>query len=91
MTAVLIVRPSSLGDVVHALPVVADVRMHAPDAAIDWVAEEAFAPLVRLQKVFEDACRRAPATYWIWDTVHPTYSGHQLIADEWERTVGTEN
>jgi len=29
----------------------------------------------------------APADYWIWDNVHPTYRGHQLMADEWERVV----
>jgi phospholipase/lecithinase/hemolysin len=27
------------------------------------------------------------ADYWIWDNVHPTYRGHQLRADEWERVV----
>jgi len=48
VTAVLVIRPSSLGDVVHALAIVADVRTHRPDLAIDWVAEEAFAPLVAL-------------------------------------------
>ena len=42
---------------------------------------------VHFQKVFDDACQRAPAEYWIWDGVHPTYSGHQLMADEWVRTV----
>lgn len=46
--AILVVRPSSLGDIVHALAVVADVKAHRPDLAIDWVAEEAFAPLVAL-------------------------------------------
>ena len=45
------------------------------------------AALVKLQKVFDDACRRAPAPYWVWDAIHPTYSGHQLIADEWVKTV----
>jgi lysophospholipase L1-like esterase len=45
------------------------------------------AALVRFQKTFDDACQRAPAEYWIWDGVHPTYSGHQLMADEWVRTV----
>ncbi len=44
-------------------------------------------PVVKLQGVFENACKRAPAEYWIWDGIHPTYSGHQLIADEWVRTV----
>lgn len=45
------------------------------------------AALVRYQHVFDEAVQRAPADYWIWDSVHPTYRGHQLMADEWERTV----
>ena len=39
-----------------------------------------------VQPVFDAACKVAPAEHWIWDGVHPTYSGHQLMADEWERT-----
>ncbi len=46
--AALVIRPSSLGDIVHALALVADVRRHRPDLAIDWVAEEPFVPLVAL-------------------------------------------
>lgn len=45
------------------------------------------AALVRFQSVFDAACKNAPADYWIWDGVHPTYSGHQLMADEWVRAV----
>jgi lysophospholipase L1-like esterase len=45
------------------------------------------AALVRFQKMFDDATQRAPAEYWIWDGVHPTHSGHELMADEWVRTV----
>lgn len=45
------------------------------------------AALVRYQRVFDEAARRAPADYWVWDAVHPTYRGHQLMADEWERVV----
>ena len=44
-------------------------------------------PLVPFQKVFDDACQRAPAEYWIWDGVHPTYAGHQLMADAWLRAL----
>ena len=43
--------------------------------------------LVFLQKVFDEAVRRAPAEYWLFDGVHPFYAGHQLMADEWIRTV----
>ena len=48
VNAILVVRPSSLGDIVHALALVADVRAERPELAIDWVAEESFAPLVAL-------------------------------------------
>ena len=51
------------------------------------LAKKHHTALVRFQKVFDDACKRAPAEYWIWDGVHPTYSGHQLMADEWIKTV----
>jgi len=45
---ILIVKTSSLGDIVHALPVVDDIRRWSPHALVDWVAEEAFAELPRL-------------------------------------------
>lgn len=45
---ILIVRVSSLGDVVHNMPMVADLRRRYPDAHIDWVVEEAYTGLVRL-------------------------------------------
>lgn len=44
---ILIVKLSSLGDVVHTLPVVQDLHAAWPDARIDWVVERGFAPLVR--------------------------------------------
>ncbi len=60
--SVLIVRPSSLGDIVHALPIVHDLRAHYPGVAIDWVAEETFTGLVRLnhgvRRVIPIALRR---------------------------------
>jgi heptosyltransferase-1 len=43
---ILIVKLSSLGDVVHAMPAVQDLRRAKPDIQIDWVVERAFAPLV---------------------------------------------
>lgn len=43
---ILIVKLSSLGDVVHAMAAVQDIRRAYPAAQIDWVVERAFAPLV---------------------------------------------
>lgn len=45
---ILIVRVSSLGDVIHNMPMVSDILRHYPHAHIDWVVEEAYTPLVRL-------------------------------------------
>ena len=59
----LVVRPSSLGDIVHALALVADIRAHRPELAVDWVAEEAFAPLVALDR---DVRRVIPVALRRW-------------------------
>jgi heptosyltransferase I len=48
VSALLVVRPSSLGDVVHALALVTDVVRARPGTSIDWVAEPAFAELPAL-------------------------------------------
>ncbi len=45
------------------------------------------AALVPFQSSFDAACQRAPLDYWIWDGVHPTYRGHQIMADCWEDAV----
>jgi len=51
------------------------------------LAKKHGAALVKFQSAFDEACQRAPAEHWIWDGVHPTYSGHQIMADAWERAV----
>ena len=48
MPRILLIKTSSLGDVVHNLPVVSDIHASVPDATIDWVVEEAFADIPRL-------------------------------------------
>ncbi|HEY2135400.1 MAG TPA: lipopolysaccharide heptosyltransferase I [Xanthobacteraceae bacterium] len=48
MTNVLFIKTSSLGDVIHHMPAIAEARRRLPDARFAWVVEEAFAPLVRL-------------------------------------------
>jgi hypothetical protein len=45
---ILLVKTSSLGDVIHNLPVVSDLRLSFPEARIDWCVEEAFADIPRL-------------------------------------------
>lgn len=38
---ILLVKMSSIGDLVHNLPMISDVRAMFPEAQIDWIAEEA--------------------------------------------------
>jgi heptosyltransferase-1 len=73
MSRILVIRPSSLGDIVHALPIVHDLHRHRPGIEIDWVAEEPFTALVSMnrgvRRVIPVALRRwrrhalAPATW----------------------------
>jgi heptosyltransferase-1 len=70
---ILLIKTSSLGDVVHNLPVVTDLRRSYPESRIDWVVEESFVDIVRLhpgvRRVISVALRRwrsslfAPATW----------------------------
>jgi lysophospholipase L1-like esterase len=59
----------------------------ARQAIVAKLAQKHGAALVRLQKLFDDAASKTADDYWVWDSVHPTYRGHQLMADEWERVV----
>jgi heptosyltransferase-1 len=43
---ILLVKLSSLGDVLHNLPIVWDLRKRLPNAQIDWIVEEAYVPLL---------------------------------------------
>ena len=65
---ILIVKLSSLGDVVHAMPVVQDIAGAFPQAAVDWVVEPGFAPLLRrmagLDEVIECPLRRWTGSWW---------------------------
>ena len=45
---ILIVKTSSMGDVVHALPVVHDLRRAFPNIEIEWLVESSFAGIVRM-------------------------------------------
>jgi heptosyltransferase-1 len=45
---ILLVKTSSMGDVIHNLPIVADIRSRFPDADIHWLVEEGFAEIPRL-------------------------------------------
>lgn len=82
---VLVVKLSSLGDVVQTLPVLHDIHAHRPGAAIDWVVEEAFAPLVRaaagVERVIPIAQRRWRKARWSAQTAQE----RRVVRDELRR------
>jgi len=43
---VALVKPSALGDIIHALPVLEAVRIACPDARISWIVNRSLEPLV---------------------------------------------
>lgn len=54
MARILFVKTSSLGDVVHHMPALAEARAALPDARFSWAVEESFAPLVRLHPAIDE-------------------------------------
>jgi heptosyltransferase-1 len=48
LTRVLLIKSSSLGDVVHCLPAVSDLARAVPDLTLDWVIEDQLADIARL-------------------------------------------
>ncbi|RWC45777.1 MAG: lipopolysaccharide heptosyltransferase I [Mesorhizobium sp.] len=50
---VLIVKTSSMGDVIHTFPAVEDARLNRPDVTFDWCVEEAFADIVALHPAID--------------------------------------
>lgn len=66
--SVLLVKTSSMGDVIHNFPVVSDICSNFPGAQIDWVVEESFALLPPLhpgvKQTLTVALRRWRKGWW---------------------------
>ena len=54
MNNILIIKPSALGDVATALPVLASLRSAFPDAKISWLVRTEFAPLLQMCPELDD-------------------------------------
>lgn len=68
MPRILLVKTSSMGDVIHNLPIVSDIRSRFPAAEIHWLVEEGFADIPRLHpgvnEVIPVALRRWRRQLW---------------------------
>jgi acyl-CoA thioesterase-1 len=51
------------------------------------LSKEFGAVLIPLDAIFQKACKKQPSRFWTEDGVHPTLTGHALIAQSWLETV----
>ena len=66
---ILLVKLSSLGDVLHNLPIVWDLRKRLPDVQIDWIVEEGYVHLLEPLKTtatFRGIDRIIPVAFRRW-------------------------
>ena len=57
----LAVRLSSLGDLVHTLPVVPALRAAYPDARLDWLVDRRWSPLMKLVRGIDEVILLGPS------------------------------
>ncbi|CAI6083563.1 Acetylxylan esterase [Paenibacillus sp. JJ-100] len=62
-------------------------RMTEYQHQVREMAEHFGAVWVPMQNTFNAALEQADAAYWLWDGVHPTAAGHELIARQWLSVV----
>ena len=53
------------------------------------IAEKYNLPFISLQDKFDDVANKAENTYWLYDGVHPTAMGHELIKQEWLKSFNS--
>lgn len=84
---ILVVKLSSLGDILHMFPAVSDLRRHFPDAHIHWLVEPAFAEVAgwhtAVDKVISVPLRGHKKTWW---KLPPLLSGlrRELRAEKYD-------
>ena len=95
MPRILLIKTSSLGDVIHNLPVVNDMHAHLPNVQIDWVVEESFADIPRLHpqvnQVFTVAMRRWKKHIFSKKTWHEITKFKKLIQkNQYDAIIDTQ-
>jgi heptosyltransferase I len=92
---VLFVKLSSLGDVIHHMPAVTDLRAQCPEIVVHWAVEEAYADLVRLHPAVEQVipvglrrARRAPFASSSWRSLRDTRTS--LRREHYDYVVDTQ-
>src|SRR3990167_10915001 len=75
---VLLIKTSSMGDIIHTLPALSDAQQMIPGIKFDWVVEESFAEIPKWHPVVE---RIVPVALRRWRTNLFSKNVH----DEWRQ------
>jgi heptosyltransferase-1 len=78
MRDILLIKTSSLGDVVHQMPAVTEARRRCPDMRLTWVVEEDYAPLVALHPAVDAVLPVASRRWRI--ALHRAATWHEIGA-----------
>jgi lysophospholipase L1-like esterase len=65
-------------------------EMKERQQSVRKLATDFKAVFIPLQEVFDRAAKEISPDYWIWDGIHPTVAGHELITREWLEQVGKQ-
>ena len=95
MQRILLVKTTSLGDVIHCLPAVSDMAAQFPGVQLDWVIEEPYAGLAALHPAVTHALpvavrrwRRSLASRATWDEIKAFR--HSLAAEGYDRVIDAQ-
>jgi len=78
MKSLLVIKPSSLGDIVHGLQILQTVARQLPDCRITWIARDRFAPLVEAAPFIHEVIhfRRKEGVRGLWDLMKTLHGRH---------------
>ena len=84
MTAVLLVRMSSLGDIVHTFPAVTGLKRHRPDLTLDWLVKDQYVDLARMHPGVDRVLPRSGGRALLRETAYEAVIDAQgLIKSAW--------
>ncbi len=92
MSRILIIKPSSLGDVANTLPLLCDLRAALPDARIDWLIHPAFVPLIQGHDALSNILlfdRKRLGPWWYKPSAFTLFHGllHTLRANRYDAVI----
>jgi heptosyltransferase-1 len=92
---VMVIKTSSLGDVIHTLPALTDATTALPGIRFDWVVEEAFAGIPALhpavERVIPVALRRWRKTPWrAWRSGEWSRFRQALAEHQYDRVIDAQ-